>query len=77
LVRAIETDLAMLLAESDIEKIGTTLEAGSLAAVPVYENSWAAPFASAVRRAGGQLVADGRIPTQALLATVAADEKGA
>jgi hypothetical protein len=76
-LRALETELAELLAESDIEKIGTTLEAGSLAAVLVYENSWAAPFASAVRRSGGQLVADGRIPTQALLATVAADEKGA
>ena len=76
-LRAIETDLAMLLAESDIEKIGTTLEPGSLAAVLVYENSWAAPFASAVRRSGGQLVANGRIPTQALLASVAADEKGA
>jgi len=76
-LRAIETDLAMLLAESDIEKIGTTLESDSLAAVLVYENSWAAPFASAVRRSGGQLVANGRIPTQALLATVAADEEGA
>jgi hypothetical protein len=46
-LRAIETDLAMLLAESDIEKIGTTLEPGSLAAVLVYENSWAAPWQAA------------------------------
>ena len=46
----------------------------------MWENTWAAPFGSAVRRAGGQLVANGRIPIQALLAAVEADaeaEKGA
>jgi hypothetical protein len=42
--------------------------------VLVWENAWAAPFASAVRRAGGQLVASGRIPIQALLAAIEADE---
>jgi hypothetical protein len=69
-LRALEADLAMLLAAEDVEEIGKVLEPGSIAAVLVYENSWAAPFASAVRRSGGQLVADGRIPTQALLAAV-------
>ena len=48
---------------------------GSSAAVLVWENIWAAPFASAVRRSGGQLVASGRIPIQALLAAIEADEK--
>jgi hypothetical protein len=43
--------------------------------VLIWENSWAAPFASAVRRSGGQLVASGRIPIQALLAAVEADEE--
>ena len=43
----------------------------------VWENSWAAPFASAVRRSGGQLVASGRIPIQALLAAIEADEQEA
>jgi hypothetical protein len=43
--------------------------------VLVYENSWAGPFASAVRRASGQLVANGRIPTQALIAAIEADEE--
>jgi hypothetical protein len=43
--------------------------------VLVWENTWAAPFASAVRRSGGQLVASGRIPIQALLAAVEADEQ--
>ena len=70
---ALEADLAMLLAEEDIEAIGGALEPGSIAAVLVYENSWAGPFASSVRRSGGQLVASGRIPTQALLAAVEAD----
>jgi Family of unknown function (DUF6325) len=71
---ALEADLAMLLAEEDVEAIGLALEPGSVAAILVYENSWAGPFASAVRRSGGQLVANGRIPTQALLAAVGADE---
>jgi hypothetical protein len=72
---ALEADLALLLAEDDVESIGAVLEPGSYAAVLVYENRWAAPFGAAVRRAGGQLVANGRIPTQALLAAVGADEQ--
>ena len=70
---ALEADLALLLAEEDVEEIGKALEPGSIAAVLVYENSWAAPFASSIRRSGGQLVANGRIPTQALLAAIEAD----
>jgi hypothetical protein len=70
---ALEADLALLLAEEDIEAIGMALEPGSIGAVLVYENSWAGPFASSVRRSGGQLVANGRIPTQALLAAIEAD----
>ena len=72
-LRALEADLAMLLAAEDVDEIGKVLEPGSVAAVLVYENSWAAPFASAVRRSGGQLVADGRIPAQALLAAIEAE----
>ena len=71
---ALEADLAMLLAEEDVEAIGLALEPGSVAAILVYENSWAGPFASAVRRSGGQLIANGRIPTHALLAAVRAEE---
>ena len=74
-LRALEADLAMLLAEEDVAEIGKALEPGSYAAVLVYENSWAGPFASSIRRAGGQLVANGRIPTQALLAAIEADEE--
>ena len=69
-----EAELALLLAEEDIVAIGEALEPGSIAAVLVYENSWAGPFGSAVRRAGGQLIDNGRIPTQALLAAIEAEE---
>lgn len=72
-LRGAEADLAVLLAASDVEEIGGMLEPGSAAAVLVWENVWAAPFASAVRRSGGQLVTSGRIPTQAILAAIDAD----
>ena len=74
-LRALEGDLALLLAEEDVEAIGEVLEPGNIAAVLVYENLWAAPFASAVRRSGGQLIADGRIHTQALLAAIEAEDE--
>jgi uncharacterized protein DUF6325 len=70
---ALEAELGMLLAEQDVEEFGTVLEPGAVAAVLVYENCWAGPFGSAVRRSGGQLVAEGRIPTQALLAAIEAE----
>jgi Family of unknown function (DUF6325) len=76
-LRGLERDLAILLAEEDIDEIGASLEPGSAAAVLVYENTWAAPFGSAVRRSGGQLLASGRIPTQALIAAVEADREAA
>jgi uncharacterized protein DUF6325 len=72
-LRAAEADLAVLLAESDVAEIGGVLEPGSTAAVLVLENTWAAPFGAAVRRSGGQLVASGRIPIQAIMAAMDAD----
>jgi hypothetical protein len=51
------------------------VEPGSTAALLVWENTWAAPFASAVRHAGGQLVASGRIPIQAMLAALEEDDE--
>jgi len=74
-LRGFESELAMLLSEDDVTAVAAALEPGSSAAVLVWENSWAAPFASAVRRSGGQLVASGRIPIQALLAAVEADDE--
>jgi hypothetical protein len=70
----LETELAKLLAEEDVEAIGASLEPGTVAAVLIWENLWAAPFGAAARRSGGQLVASGRIPIQAIAAAVEADE---
>jgi hypothetical protein len=72
-----EAALAMLLAEEDLVAVGEALEPQSIAAVLVYENSWAGPFAASVRRAGGQLIDSGRIPTQALLAAIEAEDNEA
>ena len=72
-LRAFETELAMLLSEQDVEDLAVTIEPGSSAAVLVWENLWAAPFGAAVRHAGGQLAASGRIPVQAVLAAIEAD----
>ena len=70
----LETELAQTLAEDDVEHLAAAMDPGSVAGVLVYENVWAGPFASAMRRAGGQLIANGRIPIQALIAAVEADE---
>ena len=73
-LRSYESQLAMLLSEDDVTAVAAAIEPGSSAAVLVWENTWAAPFASAVRHSGGQLVASGRIPIQALLAAIEADD---
>ena len=63
-----------VLSEEDAEEAANALEPGRSAAVLVYENRWAAPFAAALRRSGAQLVANGRIPIQAMLAALDAAE---
>ena len=63
-----------LLSEEDAGEAATALEPGTSAAILVYENRWAAPFAVALRRSGAQLVANGRIPVQAVLAALDAAE---
>ena len=65
-----------LLSDDDTSEAAEALEPGTSAALLVYENRWAAPFAAAVRRSGGQLVANGRIPVQALVAALDAAEQG-
>ena len=79
-----ELDLAVfegassgLLDSEDVEDAASVLQPGSSAGVLVYENVWAAPFAAALRRGGGQLVASGRIPVQAALAALEAAEVNA
>jgi hypothetical protein len=63
-----------LLGEDDIQEAGEAVQPGSSAGILIYENVWAAPFAAAVRRSGGQLVASGRLPIQAILAALDASE---
>jgi Family of unknown function (DUF6325) len=63
-----------LLSQEDAEEAAAALEPGTSAAILVYENSWAAPFAAALRRSGAQLVANGRIPVQGILAALDAAE---
>ena len=75
-LRAAETQLAELLAEEDVAHLAAAMDPGTTAGVLVWENVWAAPFASAARRAGGQLIASGRIPIQAILASLEAEDKG-
>jgi hypothetical protein len=72
-LQALEGQLAELLALEDVEHLAAAMEPGSAAGVIVWENSWAAPFAMAARESGGQLVASGRIPTQALIAAFESD----
>ncbi len=72
-LQALEAQLAELLAEEDIAHLAAAMEPGSVAGVLIWENLWAAPFASAARRSGGQLIASGRIPIQAIIASIEAD----
>jgi hypothetical protein len=73
-LQAVEAQLASLLAADDVEHLAAAMDPGSTAGVLIWENLWAAPFASAARRSGGQLIATGRIPIQAIIASIEADE---
>jgi len=70
---ALEAQLAELLAEEDVVNLAAAMDPGTTAGVLIYENLWAAPFAAAARRSGGQLIANGRIPIQAIIASIEAD----
>lgn len=69
-LRVFEGASSGLVSDEDVTEAGSALEPGSVGALLVFENRWAAPFATAVRRSGGQLVAGGRIPVQAVLAAL-------
>ena len=73
-LQAIEAELGELLAADDVDHLAAAMEPGSTAGVLIWENLWAAPFASAVRHSGGQLIANGRIPIQAIIASIEADQ---
>jgi hypothetical protein len=76
-LETLEAQLAELLAEDDVEHLAAAMEPGSTAGVLIWENLWVTPFASAARRSGGQLIAHGRIPIQAIIASLEADEAAA
>ena len=76
-LQEIETELAELLAADDVDHLAAAMEPGSTAGVLIWENLWAAPFASAVRHSGGQLIANGRIPIQAIIASIEAEKSTA
>ena len=72
-IHRLEAELAQTLAEEDVEHLAAAMDPGSVAGVLVYENLWAAPFASAMRHAGGQVIANGSIPIQAMIAAIESD----
>jgi hypothetical protein len=63
-----------LVDQQDIDAAAQAIQPGSTAGLLIYENRWAAPLATALRRGGAQMVAGGRVPVQALLATLEAAE---
>jgi hypothetical protein len=66
-----------LLGDEDYQEAGAAIEPGCAAAMLVYENTWAAPFATALRKTGAQLVANGRIPVNEFIAALdALEEEG-
>jgi hypothetical protein len=73
----LEAEIAEILAADDVAHLAAAMENGTTAGVIVWENTWAAPFAAAARRSGGQLVATDRIPIQAIIASIEADEASA
>jgi hypothetical protein len=71
---AVEGASSGLLGQSDYDEVAATLRPGSTAGVLVYENTWAAPLAAALRRSGAVVVASERLPVQAVLAALDATE---
>jgi len=61
-----------LVDEEDLKEAGAVMEPGTSAALLIYENTWAAPFAVAMRESGGQVVSSGRIPVQQILGALEA-----
>ena len=76
-LETLEGELAELLAEDDIAHLAAAMDPGSTAGVLIWENLWAVPFAAAARRSVEQLIANGRIPIQAIIASIEADEVSA
>lgn len=70
----LDVGYAGLMTDEDLQAAADVLEPGSSALLLVWENTWAAPLATAIRESGGQLVASGRIPVNAILAAIEAED---
>lgn len=66
-----------LIGPDDVARAGSVLQPGCSAGLLIYENSWAAPFVAAMRRAGAQVAASGRIPVQDVIDVLDATESAA
>jgi Family of unknown function (DUF6325) len=73
-LREFEGASSGLIDDDDLQEAAGALRPGTSAAVLVWENRWAAPVAVALRRSGGELVASGRVPIQAIVASLDATE---
>ena len=74
-LRAIERELAEILAADDVGRLAEVMTPGSVAGVLIWENVWAAPFAAAARESGGELVATGRLTPRAVVDALRLDEE--
>ncbi len=74
-LRSIERELAEILAADDVDRLAAAIAPGTVAGVLIWENVWAAPFAAAAHASGAELVATGRIATQAVVAALDARQE--
>ena len=63
-----------ILADDDLAQAASAMEPGTLAALIVYENTWAIPFVAAAMESGGQMIAGGRIPAEDVMEALEALE---
>jgi len=69
-----EGSFSGLLDKDDVNEAGALLQPGDSAGIVIYENTWAAPFAAALRRGGAQVIASGRIPLADIASALDATE---
>jgi hypothetical protein len=68
----LDADVGGLISPEDIEYAAAQLEPNSSAALLLWEDVWAAPFAKAVRDSGGVLLDGARIPYELIEAALSA-----
>lgn len=63
-----------LMGDADIAEAAAAMEPDTVAALVMYENTWAVPFVAAARSSGGEVIASARIPAQDVMAALDALE---